>query len=91
MKNLARSYFGGGVVLVLLFLLFFPPLWPFLVLVAFLPLVAEAVVAFLPGAVLSPLEPVPVCAIARALPSNMVNTNVNSFFMLSPLKGSSDM
>ncbi|MFI5103846.1 MAG: hypothetical protein ACHP79_02875 [Terriglobales bacterium] len=91
-KKLPGSYFGGGVVVPpLLFLPFLPPLWPFLVLVAFLPLVVEAAVAFLPGSVLAPLLPVVPWAIARVAPSNMVNTNVNSFFMLSPLKGSSDM
>lgn len=63
------------VVLPELFLLFLPPLWPFLVLVVFLPLV---------GAALSVLPPV-ACPKDRVAPSNIVITTVNSLFMQSPL------
>jgi hypothetical protein len=75
-------YLGGGVVVVELFLLFFPPLWLFLVLVVLD--VVVAVVAFLPGGsgcgfneLLSP----PVCAMTRPAPRSSVITNVEIFFM----------
>src|SRR5579864_4032668 len=76
-----RAYFGGGVVVPPeLFLLFLPPLWPFLVFVAFLPLAVL-------GALVSVLPPV-ACPNARVAPSNMVITSVNSLFMRSPSKES---
>ncbi|HEV8491797.1 MAG TPA: hypothetical protein VGR76_05975, partial [Candidatus Angelobacter sp.] len=75
-------YLGGGVVVVELFLLFFPPLWLFLVLVVLD--VVVAVVAFLPGGsgcgfneLLSP----PVCAMTSPAPRSNVITNVETFFI----------
>ena len=63
------------------FLLFLPPLCALLVLVAFLPDVVL-------GGVVVSVEPPPACANARLAPSSIVITNVNSFFMQSPLKES---
>jgi hypothetical protein len=82
LKQFPGNYFGGGVVEVVPFLLFLPPLWA-LVLVAFLPLVLGAVVVSL----VLPDEPVPVWANARLPASNIVNTTVNSFFMQISFKG----
>src|SRR5262249_12457108 len=82
--NTYGRYFGAGVVVGEDFLCFFPPLC-FLPL--FLPLAAvvAVLVSVLAGAV-----PVPACANARLAPTNIVNTNVNNFFMDAPLKGSTE-
>jgi len=77
-----RSYFGGGVVVPPeFFLLFLPPLWPFLPDLVFAVL---AVAAFFPGGsgcgfneLLSP----PVCAMTRPAPRSNVITNVEIFFI----------
>jgi len=65
-----------------LFLLFFPPLWLFLVLVVLA--VVAVLVVFLPGGsgcgFNAPLSP-PVCARDRIAPRNSVIANVNSFFI----------
>jgi hypothetical protein len=71
-------YFAGGVVevVLLLFLLFLPPLWALLLLPFF------AVVAFagsLPVVLLS--LPAGACANARLPASNIVKTTVKNFFM----------
>jgi hypothetical protein len=78
------AYFGVDVVVVveLPFLLFLPPLWALLVLVAFLPVSAVLVL----GGVWVSVPP-PVWANARLPASSIVHTTVKSFFMQSPLKG----
>src|SRR5215472_6847305 len=91
-EPLGMSYFGGGVVVVLLpFLLFLPPLWPFLpplVLVLDLDSRLDVAPGFLPVVSLPVLDesvlPPPAWANPRLTASNMVNTTVKSFFMQSP-------
>jgi hypothetical protein len=88
LKQFPGNYFGGAVGAVVLepFLLFLPPLWALLVLVAFLPVVVFG--ASLPFvAVVVP--PAVVCANAKLPVNNIANTNVASFFIpFSPFKGS---
>src|SRR5260370_38791386 len=81
-------YFGGGVVVPLqLFLLFLPPFLP-CVFVLVLPFLPVSVVAIFPISVVL-VVPLVACANDKLAPSNRANTNVASFFMLPPLKGSS--
>jgi hypothetical protein len=82
LKQFPGNYFGGavGAVVLVPFLLFLPPLWAFLVLVAFLP---ES--AF--GVSLVFVAPPVACANARLPASNIVNTTVKSFFMQISFKG----
>ena len=83
LKTNFPCYFGGGVVVVPEdFLLFLPPLWPFLPDLVFVGVLAVA--AFLPGGVgcgfVAPLSP-PVCAMTRPAPRSNVITNVEIFFI----------
>jgi hypothetical protein len=55
-KQFPGSYFGAGVLSLLCFFDFFPPLWDLLVLLPFLPVVLVLVVVL----VVSPVLPVPV-------------------------------
>src|SRR6516162_1396313 len=74
-----RIYFEGAAG-VDPFLCFLPCLWPFLALVAVLPVAPFR----LPAGAL--VLPVPACPNARLPASNIVNTTVKSFFMHSPLR-----
>jgi len=78
----AGSEGDGG--LVLLVEPFLPPLWArdlVFVLLLLLPVVV------LPGSVFVPEEPVVPCAKDRLAPSESAHTNVNTFFIRSPLRG----
>src|SRR5262249_33797559 len=80
-------YFGAGVVSVVVFFFFLPPLWPFLPLFSLplsLPLSLSLVVVVpLPGVVV--LSP-PVWANDKLAPSNRANTNTVSLFISAPPK-----
>jgi len=81
--DLTQSYFGGGVAGLLpeFFLLFLPPLWPFLPDLVFSVLVVFSPVAGLSVEVFPPLV---AWAKERLAPNIKANAIVSSFFIQSP-------
>src|SRR5262249_47573544 len=85
--NSKKAYLGGVVVSVVLFFDFLPPLCD-LLLVDFLPLLVVEVGVLV--VLWSPLDPLVAWPNDSAPPSISVQAIRNSFFMCSPLKGSSE-